>query len=656
MAQTSGRPPFPPPPPAGGTAAAGRTDTLAARVLTALAALAADPAPGVAAAADAALRAAGVDVEPVPGAVAAPPRPPPPTPGIDGSGGARGGYGSAGASGSGVAGTSGGSRWKPLAWRAAAAAAVAAADRAAAAGSSVPRAGSAAGSAPGSPVGSPPSRVPPTAWPPFVLRASSDVPGEGSGGGAGRSPSDDLATGGTQTPPPPPLPPLPPSAAYAAARSKFCAPMLARSGAGWAGVPPPAGRPRDPALTAARERERAAARAQCGRAYAAGARVVDTAIVSVETGVPATEALALHPFRAALAAAGADGVLRVYASPAVGGEGGAPGVAAPACTNAFALDGPSAPPAADAAPLPAAAAAARAARPRGAPALFLLNETHASVLVAGGADGAARVWRDWSFRGAQRLASAWQAAPLLPEGGGGAPTTTTYLPACYALDAARGGLYAGGAGGGATVALWSLSAERRAATLTATLPGAPAAAVAQLAVAAAPGPPLVAAGLGDGAVVLLDARAPRSAVCSVRARATPAPLAGLVAGPGGRPHQLVTACPTGELAFIDWRRAGDGAPPAVGVTATVAAHSTGGLSALAAHPHAPLLATGTTSQVVKLWSASGDPLGTVRAHGPLLSAHPGAVAALAFHPYRGLLASAGRDPFIAIFPVAPVGR
>lgn len=42
------------------------------------------------------------------------------------------------------------------------------------------------------------------------------------------------------------------------------------------------------------------------------------------------------------------------------------------------------------------------------------------------------------------------------------------------------------------------------------------------------------------------------------------------------------------------------------VVKTVEAHSKGGMSVLVAHPTAPLLATGTTSQVVKVWTDSGD--------------------------------------------------
>lgn len=38
----------------------------------------------------------------------------------------------------------------------------------------------------------------------------------------------------------------------------------------------------------------------------------------------------------------------------------------------------------------------------------------------------------------------------------------------------------------------------------------------------------------------------------------------------------------------------------------VEAHSKGGMSVLVAHPNAPLLATGTTTQVVKVWTDTGD--------------------------------------------------
>ena len=105
--------------------------------------------------------------------------------------------------------------------------------------------------------------------------------------------------------------------------------------------------------------DRSSALAACATAYSRGARLADGAVVCIETaGVQGTDALALHPFRPALAAAGEDGVLRVYSSLSSsssssgsstsgwGAGGGAPSSSAehadPAAArlvNAFALDG-----------------------------------------------------------------------------------------------------------------------------------------------------------------------------------------------------------------------------------------------------------------------------------------------------------------------------
>ena len=50
----------------------------------------------------------------------------------------------------------------------------------------------------------------------------------------------------------------------------------------------------------------------------------------------------------------------------------------------------------------------------------------------------------------------------------------------------------------------------------------------------------------------------------------------------------------------------DGGTAASYIVKTVQAHSNGGVSALVAHGNAPLLATGTTTQVVKVWTDQGE--------------------------------------------------
>ena len=70
--------------------------------------------------------------------------------------------------------------------------------------------------------------------------------------------------------------------------------------------------------------------------------------------------------------------------------------------------------------------------------------------------------------------------------------------------------------------------------------------------------------------------------------------------PGGRRDQLVTGSSNGELKYVDLRKLGGEADPRggnMGVWQRVEAHSKGSMTALAAHPNAPLLATGTNTQV-----------------------------------------------------------
>ena len=108
---------------------------------------------------------------------------------------------------------------------------------------------------------------------------------------------------------------------------------------------------------------------------------------------------------------------------------------------------------------------------------------------------------------------------------------------------------------------------------------------------------------------------------------------GMALEPGGLRDQMVTAAADGELKLIDFRMLGDAGGNAVpglangggnapnggsmGVWKTVNASATSrNLSALAAHPNAPLLATGTSTQV-RARSCSSPQLLVVMLAGPV---------------------------------------
>lgn len=70
------------------------------------------------------------------------------------------------------------------------------------------------------------------------------------------------------------------------------------------------------------------------------------------------------------------------------------------------------------------------------------------------------------------------------------------------------------------------------------------------------------------------------------------------AGAGAAAHATMDTSSSGSLGIVEQL--------SCSVVRSVEAHSKGGMSVLVAHPTAPLLATGTTSQVVKVWTDAGD--------------------------------------------------
>jgi regulator-associated protein of mTOR len=427
------------------------------------------------------------------------------------------------------------------------------------------------------------------------------------------------------------LPPLPSSTAFEAAAVHFSRPLLApaASPAAYSGdeaaveeapEAPPPGVPtwvRRPDA-GARSARRATAASRAARAAAAMPTGCTELLASLEPDASgqATTALCLHPLRPLVAIGDAAGVVRVWSRPEQ------PGVSGSNSSDAV------------------LARFRAAAGGRSLACLALLNPWDDALLVACAADGAVRVWRDWAggAPGAPPpgLAAAWRALP------GALPTRPPpRWPAAFALQQEAGCLYAAGeagGGGGGALHVWDLGREAQADAVPLSTLAAGAGVTCLSAAAGA----LLLGGASDGRLLSFDLRSPARLLSSARLHT--APLRGVLLQPGGAPHALITASAAGELVWTDLRAMME--PLAV-----VQAHRSdcGGLTALAGHAAAPLVATGSAERTVRLFDVAARPLGAVKYAPAFMAPRAMPVSCLAFSPTEALLCAGGADGGAALY-------
>lgn len=187
-------------------------------------------------------------------------------------------------------------------------------------------------------------------------------------------------------------------------------------------------------------------------------------------------------------------------------------------------------------------------------------------------------------------------------------------------------------------------------------------------------PHLLLAQCSDATLRILDVRAPRGPALVLAPFKSS--IAGVALEPAGRPGMIVAASEKGELVLLDSRAALNvsasamalGTPPpglselsAAATVKAVAAHSKGGVSCLVSHNLAPLVATGTTNQVVKVWTDQCEPVGAIRAQtvGPPNATAAAAgkvseVSCMAWHNYLPLLAAGGHDGVATVYAIDQV--
>jgi len=105
--------------------------------------------------------------------------------------------------------------------------------------------------------------------------------------------------------------------------------------------------------------------------------------------------------------------------------------------------------------------------------------------------------------------------------------------------------------------------------------------------------------------------------------------------------QIVSASQAGDIQFLDLRRPKE-------TYLTIDAHR-GSLTALGVHRHAPIIASGSAKQLIKVFSLKGEQLGIIKYHTSFMGQQIGPVSCLAFHPYQMLLAAGAAGSFVSLY-------
>lgn len=120
----------------------------------------------------------------------------------------------------------------------------------------------------------------------------------------------------------------------------------------------------------------------------------------------------------------------------------------------------------------------------------------------------------------------------------------------------------------------------------------------------------------------------------------------------GEVYNLAIGHKSGKISLIDFRKSGGSSNEEI--VKEIDGHSRGSMTVIQGHQAAPIFATATSSQVVKVWTSKGDQLGVVRPHTSILGQPIGPTKCLAFSPFSLKLASGGGDSICAVYSLEQI--
>uniref|UniRef100_A0A0Q3QIQ6 Uncharacterized protein n=1 Tax=Setaria italica TaxID=4555 RepID=A0A0Q3QIQ6_SETIT len=264
---------------------------------------------------------------------------------------------------------------------------------------------------------------------------------------------------------------------------------------------------------------------------------------------------------------------------------------------------------------------------RGLSKLLLINELDESLLLAASSDGNVRIWKNFTQSGGQKLVTAFSSVQGHRAAG-----------RSIVIDWQQQSGYLYASGDMSSILIWDLDKEQ----LLNTMQSSGDSAISALSASQVRSGHF-AAGFTDGSVRIFDVRSPDRLIYMARPHAPRTEkVVGIGFQPGFDPYKIVSASQAGDIQFLDVRRA---AEPYL----TIEAHR-GSLTALAVHRHAPVVASGSAKQMIKVFSLEGEQLTIIRYQPSFMGQRIGSVNCLSFHLYKSLLAAgAGDNALVSIY-------
>ncbi|XP_059639514.1 regulatory-associated protein of TOR 1-like isoform X2 [Cornus florida] len=262
--------------------------------------------------------------------------------------------------------------------------------------------------------------------------------------------------------------------------------------------------------------------------------------------------------------------------------------------------------------------------------LCLVNELELddSLLLVASNDGNIRIWKDYALKDEQKLVTAFSSIQ------GHRPGVQS-VNVVVDWQQQSGYLYASGEI--SSVMAWDLDKEQ----LVNSIPSSSDCCISALSASQVHGGQF-AAGFLDGSIRLFDLRSPEMLVCATwpHTRRVES-VVGIGFQSGLDSAKIVSASQAGDIKFLDIRHQKD-------AYLTINAHR-GSLTALAVHRHAPIIASGSAKQLIKVFNLEGNLLSTIGYYSTFKAQKMRPVSCLSFHPYKVLLAGGAADACISIY-------